>query len=351
MSRTQLVDVRAPQSFGALEKKAPWNAGREADPDQDVDQTLGVRHFGAYLAGFLNWRIAAGETESGRRPFGDRFRPFRRYVANRTSTYEESFPSESQFGIWNDYTAAETPPDYSPSATVVFVHGGTGKTEIVSHIGGLQRRCERSVVRGDTSDFDELFHEVSHRGYFDSLARALEAVEAGTSTGLLDPPAVEETSTNTATVAELTQAMRQAIDLPVQDLAQMAGVGRRQFYNLMRGESEPDAERESRIRLVAQVIQELAHQLESPGAVRAAALTPLDDGQTLFEVARSGDPERLTGAVESLRQRIDERGLAPDVLPPSGRLPADDRAWEQAEEMVGSRGVQTSHADTEDRSG
>src|SRR5690606_15305321 len=70
--------------------------------------------------------------------------------------------------------------------------------------------------------------------------------------------------------AELTEQMRGFVDLPVQDLARMCGIGRRQYYNLMRRKAETmkTAEGEQRLRLVHHYLRDLHMNLGNAAAVR-----------------------------------------------------------------------------------
>jgi hypothetical protein len=87
------------------------------------------------------------------------------------------------------------------------------------------------------------------------------------------------------TLASVVSDIRNKVDLPIQDVARMVGVGRRQFYNLMAGASR-SSEGEARIRAVQSYVDRLYALVGSdPKQVRTALLAPLTKfGSTnLFE--------------------------------------------------------------------
>lgn len=146
---------------------------------------------------------------------------------------------------------------------------------------------------------------------------------------------VAEGPTSQPNLAELTERMRELVDLPVQDLARMCGIGRRQYYNLMRGKAEamktPDAEQ--RVRLIHHYLLDLHERLGGPAAVRAAVLMPLQgsDMQSLLEVGGNGDIAQLKWAYDDLDGRIaDGATPSPEALPPSGTFPPGDERWREA---------------------
>jgi hypothetical protein len=148
-----------------------------------------------------------------------------------------------------------------------------------------------------------------------------------------------EGPTSQPSLAELTEQMRELVDLPVQDLARMCGIGRRQYYNLMRGKAEAmkTAGGEQRVRLVHRCLLDLHERLGSPAAVRAAVLMPLagSDMRSLLEVGGSGDVPLLQWAYRELdEQRAAGATPSPDALPPSGTFPAGDARWGEAESFL-----------------
>jgi len=138
----------------------------------------------------------------------------------------------------------------------------------------------------------------------------ISAVESGT---------VDQALSLAAVCAE----MRALIDLPVQDLARMVGIGRRQFYNLMNGETPAmrSSEDERRLRQVHDQLKSLSSVSHGDSSLRSAVLTPLPDlqGKSFFDAAESGDTQLLeTGS------KIQEQ------LPPSGTFPSGDPRWKDA---------------------
>ena len=124
------------------------------------------------------------------------------------------------------------------------------------------------------------------------------------------------------TVAELAKDLRTKIDLPVQDLAEMCGVRRRQFYNLLNGTSQPSTTLERRFRQLHRMVSEIHDLLDrQPERVRAAVLTPLpDELGSFFDVAASGDADQLELAFLHLTRAIKRGETAERAIPPSGRL-------------------------------
>ena len=74
-------------------------------------------------------------------------------------------------------------------------------------------------------------------------------------------------------VNELASQMRDLVDLPVQDLARMCGLRRRQYYNVMSGEAA-STRSEQLMRLLHAELTALWQELDSdPALVRSAVLT------------------------------------------------------------------------------
>jgi hypothetical protein len=124
-------------------------------------------------------------------------------------------------------------------------------------------------------------------------------------------------------LASVTQQMRGLVDLPVQDVAKMCGLGRRQFYNLMRGESEATKTRqaEQHIRQMFAYLTELNVRLDGDvSQVRSALLLPLDDSsrESFYDVALRGDASEIAARYENLQEKLDGTGRLPKTLPPSG---------------------------------
>lgn len=166
----------------------------------------------------------------------------------------------------------------------------------------------------------------------------------------LDPPktkpgarAVSRASGDVATIsglslADVTSQLRAAVDLPVQDIARMAGIGRRQYYNLLKGKAEAMKRTagEQRLRLVHQQVAELAGVCQSPAQVRAALLMPLAGQQrrSYFDVAETGDTDGMHAAFDELRALVATGEPVEDRLPPSGTFAPGDERWAEAEQFV-----------------
>lgn len=136
-------------------------------------------------------------------------------------------------------------------------------------------------------------------------------------------------------LSELTEQMRDLVDLPVQDLARMCGIGRRQYYNLLGGKAETmkTLDGEKWLRLVHKYLSDLHSRLGSPAAVRAAVLMPLGKQgmSSLMDIAGSQDMTALQSAYEELSAELNSGVTpSPNALPPSGKLPAGDDSWTEA---------------------
>ena len=104
-------------------------------------------------------------------------------------------------------------------------------------------------------------------------------------------------------VNELASQMRDLVDLPVQDLARMCGLRRRQYYNVMSGEAA-STRSEQLMRLLHAELTALWQELDSdPALVRSAVLTPLEafDHATFYDIAVEGDTGKLRAAFGKLR--------------------------------------------------
>lgn len=137
-------------------------------------------------------------------------------------------------------------------------------------------------------------------------------------------------------VKELSVQMRDLVDLPVQDLARMCGLRRRQYYNVMSGEAA-STRSEQLMRLLHAELTTLWQELDNdPALVRSAVLTPLDafDYATFFDVAVEGDTGKLRSAFAKLRDQLEHSVPARNALPPSGTFPKGDPRWEGAHEYM-----------------
>jgi hypothetical protein len=136
-------------------------------------------------------------------------------------------------------------------------------------------------------------------------------------------------------LADVTQDLRRLADLPVQDIARMCGVGRRQYYNLMRGTAETmkTAQAEQHIRLLHCYLQELSQELgDDASTVRSAVLLPLDafERRSFHDVAAAGNDEELKRAYEVLSTELAAGRGVPDRLSPSGTFAPSEEAWRGA---------------------
>jgi|GEM_PF-6572111 len=92
--------------------------------------------------------------------------------------------------------------------------------------------------------------------------------------------------------------MRGQAGLPVGDLATMLGVSRRQFYNWLGRENEPDLHQDQRVRRTATLVAQLHCHYGQPRLVRAALLTPTAHGSAFDELS-SGNLGRGEQAIEA----------------------------------------------------
>lgn len=129
------------------------------------------------------------------------------------------------------------------------------------------------------------------------------------------------------TLPELLADIREQIDLPVQDLASMCGVRRRQFYNLLDGKTTTTP-REAHVRLFHDVVSDIRHAVDDDRSrLRAALLMPVsDDHRSLYDAAVAGDDDVLRGTASILIDRLhrgDVRGL---IRRPSPRFRGSGKA-------------------------
>lgn len=161
----------------------------------------------------------------------------------------------------------------------------------------------------------------------------LPSVRSGDEAIVIDDPARQ------LSLAELTEQMRNLVDLPVQDLARMCGIGRRQYYYLMRRKAEtmktPGGEQ--RLRLVHRYLFDLHARLGSPAAVRAAVLMPLPgcSMRSLLDVSANDELPAVQAAYQELSEQL-AAGATPslDTLPPSGTFPVGDERWTEADAFL-----------------
>jgi hypothetical protein len=139
-------------------------------------------------------------------------------------------------------------------------------------------------------------------------------------------------------LAEVAEKMRDLVDLPVQDIARMAGIGRRQYYNILRGKAETrrSSADEQRFHLLYELLSQLHERLGDARAVRGALLMPLEelDFRSFIDVAAesaSGLPSAYDALVAALNAGRVPRGRR---LPPSGKMSPDDPRWAEAADFL-----------------
>lgn len=113
--------------------------------------------------------------------------------------------------------------------------------------------------------------------------------------------------------------LRAQAGLPVGDLAAMLGVSRRQFYNWVARENDPDTDQEQRIRRSASLVASLEDRFGDPRTVRAALLATTQHGSA-FDALKAGDLEQAEAALAIVTA---EQQPLPDVVARSRRRSYD----------------------------
>jgi hypothetical protein len=129
-------------------------------------------------------------------------------------------------------------------------------------------------------------------------------------------------------VLDFPEALREArtqAGLPVQDLAAMFGIKRRQFYNLMSGEDAPDPAREGRIGLVTDAIHEISQLVAGNSRKARAVLLARLDGDSVYDAAVADDEGRLAVALERALAASGD-AVAQHRLAPSRRAKPEEAA-------------------------
>ncbi len=140
-------------------------------------------------------------------------------------------------------------------------------------------------------------------------------------------------------VGEVLHELREMIDLPVQDIARMCGVRRRQFYNLMNGTSGTTPAQERRMRDLHAKVTILYDALGHQGSrVRTALLTPLDGEGSFYDAVVGGDTDEIDRAFELLGEQVRRGETDRRRLAPSGLLNRDDPAWRRGSSLLRSQG-------------
>jgi hypothetical protein len=120
------------------------------------------------------------------------------------------------------------------------------------------------------------------------------------------------------------QSTRSQAGLPVQDLAAMFGIKRRQFYNLLSSEQETESERAQRIARVAEAVARVSGWVDgNTRKVRALLLARLD-GDSIYDAAVADDEGRLSSAIERAYSAAAAGTRLPRRPAPSNRATAEE---------------------------
>ncbi len=111
-------------------------------------------------------------------------------------------------------------------------------------------------------------------------------------------PAIEVATPLVIDVPEALKEARTKAGLPVQDLAAMFGIKRRQFYNLLSGEDTTDPAREPRIARIVNAIRHISDQVGSNSRKVRAVLLGRIDGDSVYDAAVADDTRRLDRALQ-----------------------------------------------------
>ena len=134
-------------------------------------------------------------------------------------------------------------------------------------------------------------------------------------------PAVPQLeATPTLAFDRVLTTMREQAGLPVGDLARLLGISRRQFYNWLSGENQPDSETEKGTRDTSDLIEMLFSHLGDARLVRSALLARTAVG-SVFDLLAAGDLQRARSAVELLGEQgaLAEETIASPPPPWSSR--------------------------------
>lgn len=150
-----------------------------------------------------------------------------------------------------------------------------------------------------------------------------------------DAPAAAPALTFVRPLTEIADGLRDHIDLPVQDIAKMCGVERRQFYNLIDGTTKKP-QQEAHIRLVFEIAAELHERLGDAQSVRAALLTPLEGTgfDSLYEISTQLDADQLRRGREELLRHLAEGRRLEDAPAPTANFRANDPRWKDADAFL-----------------
>lgn len=234
---------------------------------------------------------------------------------------------------------------------------GFGYMDSLADTGGtLVPRCSR--IAGGTGAFGDPRWETiaGSAGEFLLFARATSSVLMTTLRGVLErdfdvpygwdlvtitplrmplrrPDIAPAVAAPQVALEEVLNTLRAQAGLPVGDLAAMLGVSRRQFYNWVGRENDPDTGQEQRIRRTAALVESLHERLGDARTVRGALLATTTHGSA-FDALTASD---LTGAEAAIAAVIGGEQPPHDIIAPSQRRPYDRE--EVLEEIAYQRDV------------
>jgi transcriptional regulator with XRE-family HTH domain len=130
-------------------------------------------------------------------------------------------------------------------------------------------------------------------------------------------------------VLDVSAALREAraqAGLPVQDLAALFGISRRQFYNLVSGEQNTDDGRAPRIVRVTDTIRQASLQVGGNRRRTRQLLLARLHGDSIYDAALVDDKGRVGLALERAAAAIRDGQSLLHRLPPSGRATPQEAA-------------------------
>jgi len=149
--------------------------------------------------------------------------------------------------------------------------------------------------------------------------RAERIIDLGTSAPIKSVDEPKELFEPEVDLAHMAKDLRTWLDLPVDDIARLCGVKRRQFYNILEDRLNTSTLREKHVRLVHGILRDLREKLGSDKKLRAAVLMPItSDYKSFFDVCAEKDPDRIREVGTELADRIDTgrvAGMLPRAAP------------------------------------
>jgi hypothetical protein len=122
------------------------------------------------------------------------------------------------------------------------------------------------------------------------------------------------------------KAARRQAGLPVQDLAAMVGIRRRQFYNLVSGEQNTDDDRAPRIAHITDVIGHVSHLMGGNSRRTRQFLLARLDGDSIYDASVADDDDRVRLAVDRATDAFHRGRSLGHQLPPSARATPQEAA-------------------------